>query len=178
MLKKIVWYWNLMHYNVYQGFNSFFRLINYINPISYIDKVPYIKRFYEKKGISDFKAFVGDIASNPKSGFNRLQAGALMVGLSVLLVFGAFNCSQILFTISLGDLVLKNGTSENLFNLFLVTTSLLFNYFTLFKGSKCLKYFKEFDEMDASEKTKYYWISLVVVLSIMTFFIYSFKFTR
>jgi hypothetical protein len=178
IMKKITWYWNLMHYSIYRWFNTLFRLINYINPIIYFYKIPGIKRFYAKRGIGNMKTLTEDIAGNPKIGINSINAGGVVGGLLVLLTFGIFNCSQIFFSISLGDIALKNSANEILFIAFLLAPSLLFNYFTLFKENKYLKYFKEFDEMDASEKTKYYWISLFVFLLILLFFIFSFRFTR
>jgi len=102
-----------------------------------------------------------------------------MIGLTGLLLFGIFNCTQLFFTKSLSDLTLKsNATGIILLLIGLCVPAFLLNYFVLFKGDNYLEYFKEFDEIDSSEKLKYYLISTFVALLIFSFFVYSFKFMR
>jgi hypothetical protein len=177
-MRNITWYWNMIHYCVYLFFNNVFIWMNYLNPLTYVSEIPGVKRFYAKRGVNDMQGLTRTVANNPKSGINSIHAAGLMGGLIIILLFGLFDCSQLLFSISLDDLIFKNQTNDTLFISTLITLSLLFNYFTLFKGNKYLEYFREFDEMDATEKNKYYWISFIVVLLIVSFFIFSFRFTR
>src|SRR6185437_14309258 len=175
---KITWYWNMIHYSVYLFFTNLFTLMNYINPLYYILKISSVKRFYSKRGIDDMQGLTKTVVNNPKVGINSIHSGGLMGGLIVFLLFGIFNYSQVLFSASLGDWVFSNQTNDILFLSGLIIPSLLFNYLILFKRNKFLEYFKEFDTMDASKKTKYYCMSLIVVLFIISFFIVSFRFTK
>jgi hypothetical protein len=137
-----------------------------------------VKKAYLKRGIGDIQETTKNVVNNPKFGINSIHAGGFMGGMVIFLIFGIFNCSQLLFSESLGDWVFKNQTNDMLFLFGLIAPSLLFNYFILFKDSRYLEYFKEFAVLDAREKIKYYWMSLVVVVFIVCFFIVSFKFTR
>ena len=60
----------------------------------------------------------------------------------------------------------------------LLVPSFLFNYYFLFKDDEYVEYFSEFDEMKSDEKKRYMWISIIAVLLIWVFFIFSFKFMR
>jgi hypothetical protein len=177
-MRKITWYWNMVHYCIYLFFTNLFTWMNYLNPLYYISRMSSVKKVYSKRGIDDIQELTKSVVNNPKIGINSIHAGGLMGGLIGLLLFGIFDCSQIFFSVSLDNLIFENQTNDLLFIIILVISSLLFNYFILFKGNKYLEYFKEFDEMDASEKTKYYWMSFFVVLLIVSFFIFSFRFTR
>ena len=177
-MKNITWYWNMIHYCVYLFFINVFKLMNYLNPLYYILKIKRVRQYYAKRGIDNMQGLITTVSNNPKIGINSIHAGGLMGGLVIFLLFGIFNCSQILFSSSLGDWIFRNQTNSILFLTFLIIPALLFNYFALFQEDKYLDYFKEFDDMDASNKTKYYWMSLVVVVFIVSFFIVSFKFTR
>lgn len=168
----------MVHYCIYLFFINVFKLMNYLNPLYYILKAKCVKQSYAKRGIDDMQELITDVSNNPQIGINSIHAGGLMIGLTGFLLFGLFDCSQLLFSTSLDDLVFKNKNINMLFLLCLIVPSFLFNYFTLFKESKYLDYFKEFDKMDDGDKTKYYWMSLIVVIVIVSFFVVSFKFTR
>jgi len=177
-MRDITWYWNMVHYCIYLFFINVFKLMNYLNPLYYILKIKGVKRYYAKHGVDDMQGLTTRVSNNPKTGINSIHAGGLMIGLIGVLLFGIFDYSQLFFSASLDDLVFRNDTNDTLFLLCLIILSFLFNYLTLFKGNKYLEYFKEFDEMDGAKKIEYYWMSLIVVLFIISFFIISFKFTR
>jgi hypothetical protein len=175
-MKNITWYWNMIHYCVYLFFINIFKLMNYINPLNYVLKIRRIKQSYSKRGVDDIETLISTVSNNPKTGINSIHAGGLMIGLTGFLLFGIFDYSQLLFSTSLDDLVFKNQTNGMLFLLALIVPSLLFNYFTLFRGNRYLTYFKEFDKIEINEKKKYYWMSFIIILFIVAFFITSFKF--
>jgi hypothetical protein len=177
-MKDFTWYWNMVHYCIYLFVVNVFKLMNYLNPLYYILKIRGVKRYYAKHGVDDMQGLTTTVSNNPKTGINSIHAGGLIIGLTGFLLFGIFDCSQLFFSISLDDLVFKNDTNGTLLVLCLFVLSFLFNYITLFRGNKYLEYFKEFDKIEASEKTIYYWMSLIVVTFIIAFFIISFKFTR
>lgn len=107
-----------------------------------------------------------------------IHAGGFMGGLLMFFTWGIFNCCQPLFSISLGDWIFKSNTNGILFLIGIIIPSFLFNYFVLFREDKYFDYFEEFDKLDKKDLKKYYWVSIVSIVFIGSFFICSFKFTR
>jgi len=107
-----------------------------------------------------------------------INAGAFMGILLINIDWGIFNLCQFFFQDSLGDWLFKNGTNEILFLCIIIAPAFLFNYLLLFKDDKYVEYFSEFDEMKSDEKNRYMWGSVITVLLIWVFFIFSFKYIR
>lgn len=176
-MKSISWYWNLLHYFIYVWYKAAYRFSNYLSPIRYLLKVPFIKRFYAKHGVSDMNKFADDVVfNNTETGINSIWAGIQMGGLFVLLEYGLFNFIQGIIGKSLIQYVWESKIYAIVFMLVLLGFAGLFNYFVLFKEDKYLNYFDEFEKMPKSKKVKYGWSCFITVVLILLFVIISFVF--
>jgi hypothetical protein len=160
-------FWNIVHYFVYRGNYKLHLWFNYINPIRLILLIPVVRRFYAKKGIDIIeegeKAF-----KRPDIGISSIWAGGFMYVLVFLICFGVVNYFSGIMRL---DFTLK------LFHfIILLSIPFVINYFLLFKQDKYLTYFKEFEIMRKEEKKRWAWISFVVIIAILLFFIGSFVF--
>lgn len=160
-------FWNIIHYFVYRGDYKLHLLFNYINPVRWILLIPGIKRFYDEKKINVLeeseKAFL-----RPDIGISNMRTGVFMYLIFFFICFGLINYVSGILQTEL-DLKLYHFIT-------LIIITLIVNYFLLFKQNKYLTYFKEFDKMPKEDKKKWAWISFVVILGILLFFIGSFVF--
>ncbi|WP_295653922.1 hypothetical protein [uncultured Mucilaginibacter sp.] len=107
-----------------------------------------------------------------------IHAGSFMGILVMNIDWALFNVCQLFFHESLSDWSFKNQTNGALFLGTIILPAFLFNYFLLFKNSKYVAYFAEFDDFNSDKKQRYFWVSIVSILLIWMFFLLSFKFTR
>ena len=107
-----------------------------------------------------------------------MHAGGFMGILLINIDWSIFNFCQYFFQFSLSDWIYKNGTNQILFLCILLAPAFFFNYFFLFKDDEYLEYFSEFDNMKSDEKNRYMWVSIITVLLIWIFFIFSFKYIK
>lgn len=160
-------FWNIIHYCAYNGDYKLHLLFNNINPIVLLLRIPFIKKFYSKKGV--------DVESNLNTAFKRPD-----VGLSSMRVGGLMYV--LIFFFQLGIIEFFLGiTRARPQGIFLIAIppfiiSIILNYILLFKKNKYLKYFNEFDKMDKSFKRKWSWISFGVIIGILLFLILGFIF--
>ena len=158
-------FWNIVHYFVYRGNYKLHLWFNYINLVRWILIIPAVKRFYAKKGINILeegeKAF-----KRPDFGISSIWAGGFMYVLVFLIFFGL-----VIYIFG----IIRLDYTLNLFHFFIILSiPFVVNYFLLFKQNKYLIYFKEFEKMPREDKKKWAWISFVVIISILLFFIGSF----
>jgi len=158
-------FWNIVHYFVYRGVYKFYLLSNKINPFKLIHRLPYLKRLYEKQGIN-IRNSIDEAFKRPDIGLSSIWAGAIMYVLVLLICFGLVNYYSGIMRL---DFTLKLSH-------FLVLLSIPFviNHFLLFKQNKYLAYFKEFEIIPKEEKKKWAWLSFLIIIGILLFFIGSF----
>lgn len=173
-MKRIEWFWNMVYYNIYKCDTSLRRLFNCINPFYLLNKLPAVKRFYDKHGVYDMNKFANRVLSNPKSGLSSIWAGSIMGGLLVLIGIGILNILEILVGRSLIKDVTENSFHFLIFFIVLLVPTVLINNYLLFRKDKYLNYFKELEAMTDKKKLVYGWLSFFVVLLTFTFCIGSF----
>lgn len=166
MLRKIVWFWNIVHYNIFIWENNLTKLLLY--PFFKLLGSSKAKELYNKRGVKNAESLIKDALLNKENSSNSIRAGGIMgviglfICLSVFLIYTAFFEKKL------------NMGIEHLI-LFGVITFLI-NYYCLFKDKKYLLYFKEFNSLSKKDVTKYSWISFVFILLVLLFLIESFVF--
>jgi magnesium-transporting ATPase (P-type) len=88
-----------------------------------------------------------------------------MFGLVFIIIFSIAN---------LYSAIIKESNLQLYHFIFFSILSSIINHLLLFRHNKYKKYFKEFDNMEKAERTKWAWISFLVVLSVIIFFFGSF----
>jgi hypothetical protein len=164
----------MVYYNLYQLDIKMSHLFNFIYPIYWFNKIPSVKKYHSKYGIDDINAIVNRSFNNPKSGVSSIWAGSLMGGLLVLVEYGIFNVFQAITNKSLIQIVWKDGLHFLVYLLILLVPVIIINNYVLFRRDNYLSYFKEFEKMTDKQKMAYRWLSLSVVILILSFFISSF----
>jgi hypothetical protein len=162
-MKFVVWFWNLIFYNLFRWENYVSRFIGY--PIQKILRNKKVKEQYEKRGVKDADELVNKAIKNPRVGINSILAGGHMYLLIILLAFGLL----FIYSALIGHHIRIGYTQF----LYIIAPSFIVNYFSLFKDDKYLSYFKEFEKMPAEEKKRWGWVTFSVVLLIWGFSIGS-----
>jgi len=156
MLKKTVWFWNLVHYNIFIWEN---RVTNFIIfPFYKLLGTNYVKKMYAKRGVSNPDEIVKDALTSSNVGSNIVKAGGVMGALLLFICISIFQYYTGFF---------EKEINTNPIQLFIYGLIIIpINYFSLFKNRRYLIYFKEFDSLSKRDKTKYSWFSFVFVLVI------------
>lgn len=163
----MVRFWNIIHYFVYKVDYKLHLAFNKINPVFYFYRLPFTQRHFKKIGI-DPLVEVNKAFKRPDIGISSIFAGGFMYILVFLICFGFVYLYSAMTQIEL---------NLQLYHFFaLIIISFITNHFLLFKRDKYLDYFKEFEKMEKTEKMKWAWISVGVVLIILLFSIGSFAF--
>lgn len=164
MLNKIVWFWNLVHYNFFvweKKITSFF-----LYPLLKILRNNKVVNFYNKRGVNNPDELVKDALLNPSYGTNSLKSFSFM---GIMLIFMIFSL------IFLFNGILKRLVSIDIINVLIVTALAYFiNYYLLSHNGKYILYFNEFNAMSKNNKVKYGWISFAFILLVVSFLIVSF----
>jgi hypothetical protein len=165
-MENIIWFWNLVHYNVFVWRNKVTKFFLY--PFFKFLGSSTARNFYNKRGVSDPDLIVKDALLNPSNGTNSIRSGGTMgvlllfICLSVYLIYTGFFDTKITFDIIhiviIGIIIIP------------------INYFTLFKQRKYLTYFEEFTNLSEEKSSKYSWICFGFILLVMFFLIGSFIF--
>ena len=179
-MKRLVWFWNLIHYCLFEIQLGFYNLFKFINPLRYILKTATAKKAFEKKrGIKDISDHIDEVVfSNNINGPSITWAGMHMSALIIGIEFLCFNLLQILFKINLLEKIFDN----DLYGIFLILTLFiigsLINYFTIFKEKKYLPYFDEFNKLPKNRIRLYCILCLIGYLSIEILVVVSFTWFR
>lgn len=153
-------FWNIVYYFIHRADYRIHMFSNNINPILWLYRLPFARKHFEKKGV-DPDEELNMIWTSPKFGLGITIAGGFMVFFVVLFFFGVVNIFKLVSNI---DFVL---TTYHF--LILLLLAYIVNHFLLFKKDKYLQYFKDFDNMPQKERIRWIWITLGVILCIITF---------
>jgi hypothetical protein len=173
-MKKIEWLWNVVYYNLYLLDIKISYLFNFINPIYWLNKIPAVKKYHLKHGVDDMNTLTNRTFNNPKSGLSSIWAGSAMGGLLVLVGYGLFNVVEAITNKPQINTIWKDGLHFSLYFILLLLPVIIINNYLLFRKNKYLNYFKEFEKLTNKQRTTYRWVSLIVVVLILFFFIGSF----
>ena len=171
--------WNYIHYFIYVFEVKVSKIITY--PITLIFdliyKIPFIASSLKKKNSSpqEIRLASENAINNRMYGQNITISGIQMGGLIILIEYGLFNIFQTILGKSLIQIFWGPGSSYKwIFIIGLLVLPWIINEKLLFKNNKYLKYFDEFDKEPKKIRHKYAWISLGIILGIITFFVLSF----
>lgn len=160
-------FWNIIHYCAYKGDYKLHLLFNNINPVVLLLRIPLIRKFYSKKGV-DVERNLNTAFKRPDVGLSSIRVGGLMYSLIFF-----FQLGMIEFFLGI-TMIKPHGFFFIIIPPFVI--SIIINNILLFKDSKYLKYFQEFDKMDTSFKKRWSFISLGIIIGILTFLIIGFIF--
>ena len=161
-------FWNLIYYFAYIGDYKLHLLFNKINPILLLYRLNFAKKRFAKLNINNPVEELNKSFKKSDFGISSFRSGGLMILLIVLMCFG-------LVCIYTG--IYRMRFKLGLFSFILIlATTLSVNYYLLFRHNKYLRYFKEFEKMERTDKKRWAWISFGVILGILFFSIGSFIF--
>ena len=132
-----------------------------------IHKLPFQKRMYAKKGVNIIEE-INKAFERPDIGLSSIVSGGAMYGLFFFFCFGVLNFGMRFLNFYLESYQIKLNLQAYHF-IVLVILSIVVNHFLLFKNDKYLVYFKEFKKMLKKDKTKWAWISFLLILGIFLF---------
>ncbi|MEL4308857.1 hypothetical protein [Joostella sp. CR20] len=167
-MKKIVWFWNFVHYSLFLFFKYCGDIITY--PLFKIFNIGKVKDGYYRKGVFNPKEQVSNALNNPTYGTRMMFAGAGLNILMLLLLFGLFNLLKVLN-------ILPKDTPIKTAIIITILIALMFNYFLIFKGDSYLDYFREFNEMKNRKRIANFALSAIICMLILSFSIYMFLLT-
>jgi hypothetical protein len=150
-------FWNIVHYFIYRAQYKFYLFLHKINPAFHLLKARSLKA-----GITDPEEQFNKIWTKPVSEF---WSWGFIFGLVLIIFIGIAN---------LYSAVIKEYNLQGYHIIIFSILSVIINHLLLFRHDKYLKYFKEFDKMQKAERTKWAWISFMVVLGIILFIAGSF----
>lgn len=166
MVNNIIFFWRILHYNIFQLERFFSKgLLFTFNKIL---KHPNIVSFYSKRGVNDPSKQILHTVNDPRVGTNVIIAGIQMGGILVLLQF-----SLIFFTLGLlGEDVRDSFFNRvHLYGIFTLIPAAIINYFLLFKGDRYLHDFTEFEKLSPRVLMQYrVFNALFVFLVLVSFF--------
>ncbi|BEG98215.1 hypothetical protein [Bacteroides sedimenti] len=164
-MKKIEWFWNVIHYMLYRWDINFSIALNYALPFYWINKIPVVKRHKARNGMPDMNGFYRGMMNDPKHGASIMWASIHIGGIIVLIEFSIyFLCEAFTGKDILYEIILNNT--------YLIIPALILqliipywiNNQLLFKNDKYLDYFTEFDLKDIKWKIKWGFITLLLIL--------------
>jgi len=174
-MKNISWYWNLLHFYLFIWFKHAHSIFNQLNPITYFFKIPIVKNFYAKRGISDMNKFADEVVFNDREkGIIIIWAGVQIGGIFIFIEYAIFNIVQGCIGKSLINQIWENKVYASLFVIMLLSAAGLFNYFVVFRNDMYLKYFNEFEKLPKKSKRNYGWLSFLAIILILVFLVFSF----
>ena len=165
-MRKIEYFINIIHYNIYLYDYKLHRKFSKINPFMLIHKLPFQKRKYKKENIDIFKD-LDNTFKDPTYGFSSVRAGGIMYLLSLLFAFS-------LFMYSVG--IMKRNI-EGFFIFIIAFPFAILIYYTVLYNDKYLLYFKKFDQESSRWKRKWSFITIGFIIFIILFLIGSFNFS-
>ena len=159
-------YLNILHYCIYRFEYNLHLLSNKLNPILWIYKLPFFKRKFEGKGISDIEKEFNKAFANKENGLSIMVSGGVIIAIVFFLLLSLVILFKRLFSIDL--------TLEISHFAFIAILSIIPCYLWVFKKDKYLAYFKKYEKWSRTERIKYGVISSFFILLVILFFFGSF----
>ena len=173
-MKKIIWYWNVIHYNIFKFERFSQRVINY--PVILLTKIEPISDFLAKMGNKNPRKNLEKYTLSKDYSSSSILANIHMGGILVLLELSLFCLMQVFIGKSLIQYIWENSIIKVLFLLLLIAIPGFFNYFTLFRNEKYLSYFKQIDKLSKIIKKRYAWFTILFLSLVLIVFIASLYF--
>ena len=166
MMENIIWFWNLVHYNVFIWRNKITNFLLY--PFFKFLESSTVKKLYNKRGVTNPDLIVKDALLNSNNSTNSIRSGGTM--------------GMILLLICLSFFQIYTGFFDNTVNFGIIQIIILgliivpINYYFLFKQKKYLTYFDEFSNLSEEKRSRYSWVCFGFILLVISFLIGSFMF--
>jgi hypothetical protein len=156
--------YNIVYYFVYRADYRLHLLAMKFNPGILLFERPSIKkRLYRKWGIVDAKEAFNEAFERPDIGISSIRASAFIGCLGLLICYGL---SEIIYTLIGVDF------KPRLHHLIIYTIiNLVVLYYLSYRNDKYLSYFKELDGMCQRDRKKWAWLSFLIIIGILFFFI-------
>lgn len=168
-------FWNYIHVTIFNAFKTIHNYLTIIDPFRLFFNIPFVKKIYARRGIHNPNEMIDNIVlKNEKTGLYSIWAGIQMGGLLVLIEYGLFNILQAILGKPLIQYVWESNLYKWVFIIVLLIMPWVINNQLLWKDDKYLKYFEQFDQETKKVKTKWFLISLAVIIGITVFFILTF----
>jgi len=155
---KIYYFTYIFDYHFHLFCNKFFR----ISP-SIMNRI--VKDSDKRKKVEEYYKVADEIVQRPDFGISITRAGIVLNGLVLLLCYSTTNYYRGIFQYHLNLKIFHYLT--------MLVVTLVINHFLLFKKSKYLQYFKEFDKLSNRERKKWAWITSFVLIGILLNTIFS-----
>jgi uncharacterized protein YacL len=160
-------FFNIIHYCFYKADCRMHYLLNKINPFVLIGRMPAIKKNLEKQG-TNLLDISNKLWEDKRYGVSIMLSGGGLVIALFLIILAVFD---ILNGVSLNPI-----KSSGLPFLFCAFLAYIICHYTVFKGEKYLRYFKNFEKWSKAEKWKYGLITFFYVAGCIILWIFSFRF--
>lgn len=168
-MKKLQWILNIIHFYIYLWFCYLHLGLNYINPIVWLLRLPYIENFFEKRGLKNVpRKITIDMFQNKTAGFSIMWAGGYLLGFT-----GAILYSSLLTVESLIKVNIISGVHSLLPIAIIFAISYAINYFLVFRNDLYLEYFRKIEMLPKKKRLVYGWLSFMAVLGVIGFFLTS-----
>ena len=142
-------------------------LSNKINPFVLIGRIPAVKKKLEEQGTS-LLGVTNKIWGDKRYGFSIMISGGGLVIALFLIILAVFDILNCIFQYPV-------KSSEIPFLLCALLAYTICHY-TVFKGDKYLRYFRQFEKWSKADKWKYGLLTFTFVAGSIIFWLYSFRF--
>jgi hypothetical protein len=166
-MKKIKWFWHIVHYFSFLFENNISKLL--VRGISLIINSKKVKTIYLKRGVQNPENVINNALQNRKYGTDTIFAARHMDFLLFCFILGIINICSFYF-----DSLLILEVNKYLLIIVGVISIVGLNHLMLFRNDMYLVYFNEFEKMTIHEKKKWGVISIFFVLMSWSFLILSF----
>ncbi|TJZ53595.1 hypothetical protein FAZ15_16300 [Sphingobacterium olei] len=158
MKDKIENYLNIIHYCLYKAEYRLHFLFNKINPAWLLMKIPFIKRRYEKMGVTrqSINRDNNNLWGDKRFGLSTVAAGGFLWGGLGLFFFSVLMMLKVaISTVLIVGCALGAG---------------LICYAFVFRQDKYIKYFDKYEKWSKQEKRKYGWLTVGSILFVLLSF--------
>ncbi len=150
--------YNIILWRIFSFLRGTTKLLDGINPFRWLLQIPFIKKFYIKRGssVEQIEAAADHVTNDPVLGSSILFANRFMM---LTLFFWLLNCNMLVFH--------HIGRRPIVPIIWIVDALLIFlaHWYFVWRKDKYLKYFKEFERQPLLWRIKWGIISLLFVIT-------------
>ncbi|MBS4039652.1 MAG: hypothetical protein KGZ81_03540 [Flavobacteriales bacterium] len=168
MFQLVEFYVNVINYCVFKFLNRLSKTIDKLNPIMYFDRIPRIKRNFEKHNTS-LTEIVNKTWLDENTGFNIMYSTAAVTFILYLIISCIFLFIYDFFR-------LESFFTWEIVAIISVIPAYLIYHFAIDKNQKYILYFRKFDKKTKEIKRGYAIFSFLIILFSILMFILSFQF--
>ncbi len=150
--------YNIILWRIYSFLRGTTKLLNGINPFRWLLQIPFIKKFYIKRGssVEQIEAAADHVTNDPVIGSNIQFANKFMM---LTLFFWILNCNMLVFHHFGGGAIVPIIWIADALLIFIA------QWYFVWRKDKYLRYFKEFEKQPQSWKITWGIISLLFVIT-------------